>query len=342
MLRQLTISLLLCSLLIACTEDQLPEGMVMMQMPVRLYMPVEQGVQTRAMGDPGTTETFSLPEYAYIYIVSAYAERPEVINQTGEIHLNPELWTKTVIQSGINPGDSVFYYNGYIDVVMPATRETGRIYAVLSRYSLGSDFAAKIPTTEEQVKNLTFDVTAEMIEQNGLRDLYSSPYNLLTDNAGNQSAGGHYYGTIRNYASAHPSLSLMLYHVAAKVDLMWNVDPSIQATTHLSDMQFVNLKVKDCYLFRPMENTSLGSDTYTAMPSGIINTGNQWYGRYSFYAIPYHTGSDIYPFTIKLWYNGSTRGAEPTKTVSVETVSVTGVDTFTPWVRGFLNIRNAE
>ena len=109
-------------------------------------------------------------------------------------------------------------------------------------------------STEGDVQSMTFDVVSspatsllparqrraaadQQRDRAAIQHIYSSPCNYQT--------GSTYYGTV-DVTSESNRLSLMLYHVAAKVDLMWNVDKTVQADNRLTYIQARRLKQQGC------------------------------------------------------------------------------------------------
>ena len=135
---------------------------------------------------------------------------------------------------------------------------------------------------------------------------------------------------------------MVLYHVGAKLDLNWNVAEADQPTlwlTAAADGITVNaLKQKDCFLFRPMMNTAVGSDRYTA--TIVTNTGNQWYGREYLYTIPYFNGSNEYPITATVLKTVNGTGQTKTTALDVPLGAAPSTYVFTPWMVGFVTVDN--
>ena len=296
------------TLLASCSDDDAPRDTV--QMPVTLIIPAE-ALDTRTPGDPGTYEKFNNPQYLYLYVVFngnqvTAIERPLT-----------EGWTKTVLSEG---GDSIYRYNGsiHVNLINNATYTSGNVYAAVSYTPL--TLSNTNPTQESAVTNITFTLTDNNIRY--LQDIYSSPYNL-TETVNNNV---QYYGAIKDLNSAVPHVDLILYHVAAKVDLIWNVADDVQTDIRLTGKLTVNGLSRTGYLFLPNENTTAG-ETYTHDIS--INVGNQWDGRAYFYGIPYSVGNR-YPLTLSLEADGKTD-----KTVSLDIpYSASSSDPFTHWMRG--------
>ena len=214
---------------------------------------------TRAPGDPGTYEQFHLPRYIYLFLCNESTDDKEsVIYQKIEIPDNEltSSWEKTV--SGT---DSIYTYKGNVSINLPLNRRKGKIYAAASYIPLHTTNASSTMSednksnhlsfncvrpskfgdpnypreyinesttytdgnygTEEAVKNIIF---SNITLRNYMQDVYSTPYNK-TDNKGD------YYGTITDYASNVPNINIVLYHVATKVDVQWNIDEDYQGTS---------------------------------------------------------------------------------------------------------------
>ena len=309
------------TLLASCSDDDAPRDTV--QMPVTLIIPAE-ALETRTPGDPGTYEKFNNPQYLYLYVVFngnqvTAIERPLT-----------EGWTKTVLSEG---GDPIYRYNGsiHVNLMNNATYTSGNVYAAVSYTPL--TLSDTNPTQESAVKNITFTLTDDNIRY--LQDIYSSPYNLKETVNNNVQ----YYGAIKDLNSAVPHVDLILYHVAAKVDLIWNVADDVQSDIRLTDNITVNGLSRKGYLFRPNENTTpTETDKY---PHSIpINIGNQWDGRADFYAIPY-SEEGKYPITLTITKKSATDEIA-TKEVALN-IPYTPTETenpYTHWMRGDIRIKS--
>ena len=214
---------------------------------------------TRAPGDPGTYEQFHLPQYIYLFLCNESTNGTKsVIYQKIEIPDNEltSSWEKTV--SGT---DSIYTYKGTVSINLPLNRRKGKIYAAASYKPLHTtnasssmpedkdsnhlSFNCERPSkfgdsqypreyinesktytdgtygTEDAVKNIIF---SNITLRNYMQDVYSTPYNKTDKN-------GFYYGTITDYASNVPNINIVLYHVATKVDVQWNIDEDYQGTS---------------------------------------------------------------------------------------------------------------
>lgn len=242
-------------MLYGCSDDDdSMRGMQTIEMPVSITIPAEgfvnpndiatgddtatggddktraAGSMTRAMGDPGTAETFSLPRFLYIYIVSEDNDgETRILYQ--QITVNADEWKlSTSIDNGIgndhfSAKDGLYVYQGHITVALPIKRKEGRVYAVASNVDMTESKINLVTshtwTSEEAFVNaITF--TNDGSARNNLQNIYSSPYNKTKD--------CKYYGEIKDYTSNVPHIDMVLYHVATKVDLTWTIDEEYQGT----------------------------------------------------------------------------------------------------------------
>jgi hypothetical protein len=125
---------------------------------------------------------------------------------------------------------------------------------------------------------------------------------------------GHYYGSFSSIGNNHPKVNLMLYHVAAKVDLKWNVTDTVRinSTDPAQAVRLTSLCVRRLYsgwsyVFRPMENTVAALPTNGYDINDIVTLSDEglwWEGRYYFYTIPYRVGNaDYFPLQLVLRTN---------------------------------------
>ena len=133
----------------------------------------------------------------------------------------------------------------------------------------------------------------------------------------------------------------MLYHVAAKVDMMWNVDKTLQEDNRLTYIQARNLKQVGCKLFKPTENTWTSDDddshyTFDLMDNDV---SRQWYGRQYYYAIPYRVDSK-YAINLHMLKNGDDKAANESSGYNLTIKRTLLSDIFVPWLRGDLKFTN--
>ena len=238
----------------SCSDDDslTSRGLETVEMPISISIPAEGFVNptdvgigndepastlavTRALGDPGEAESFVLPQYLYIYLVSTSSSNStQVIFKKQEV--NPEDWKLSTSGGNTNghfsAKDGLYVYQGHLSINLPLNRKEGRVYVVASNldlddsateknYNLVTDVSSW-SSSKEVEDGVTFTNQSEL--RNNMQNLYSSPYNLKNKDDDN------YYGTIKDYASNVPHIDMVLYHVATKVDLQWTIDEQFQGT----------------------------------------------------------------------------------------------------------------
>ena len=323
-------------LLASCSSDPGAEdGGRQVRMPIVLAIPANNAElttgstgakATRAEGDPGTYEKFELPTHLYIYLINTSIGETKVLTPEGMdkdknngYRLDQKKWTKTTTQDN---KDSIYTYTDQIRIIIPEDRKTGVVYAAMSTVPLtvtGVDM--NNPAT---VADATFTLkVAAGNESEALKNLYSSPYNL-------NNAKGDYYGTVSDYSSNSPYINMVLYHVASKLDVQWNVDASVQSSVKLSKITLTGLSGGG-KLFKPLENTapvSTYAETFTP------DEGSQWYGRKATYVIPVKTGSDyLFPMTLTNSVSNSDKS-----TSAKATPPATANAIFVPWIYGTVKV----
>ena len=237
----------------SCSDDDslASRGLETVEMPISISIPAEGFVNptdvgigndepastlavTRALGDPGEAETFDLPKYLYIYLVSTSSSNStQVIFKKQEVNL--EDWKLSTSEGNTNnhfsAKDGLYVYQGHLSINLPLNRKEGRVYVVASNldlddsttnknYNLVTDVSSWNSYTDVE-NGVTF--TNQSSLRSNMQNLYSSPYNL-------KNKDDKYYGTIKDYASNVPHIDMVLYHVATKVDLQWTIDEQFQGT----------------------------------------------------------------------------------------------------------------
>ena len=236
----------------SCSDDDslASRGLETVEMPISISIPAEGFVSptdvgigdeepasalavTRVLGDPGEAETFALPQYLYIYLVTTTTSNTtQVIFKKQEV--KPEDWKLSTSGGNTNghfsAKDGLYVYQGHLSINLPLNRKEGRVYVVASNLDLddsGTDNKYNLVTDvsswssfKDVEDGVTF--TNQSSLRSNMQNLYSSPYNLKNE--------GNYYGTIKDYASNVPHIDMVLYHVAAKVDLQWTIDEQFQGT----------------------------------------------------------------------------------------------------------------
>lgn len=318
--------------LTACssTDPSVEDGHVV-RMPIVLAIPANNAElttgstgakTTRAEGDPGTYEKFELPKYLYIYLINTpingsetKPRTPEGMSPTDGYRLDSKNWTKTTTQD--NNKDSLYTYTGQIRIIIPENRSKGVVYVAMSTVPI------TVTYTGTDVADATFTLgTGVDNKSEALKNLYSSPSNLKKDN--------HYYGTVSDYNSNSPYINMVLYHVASKLDVQWNVDATVQDKVKLSQIKLTGLSGGG-KLFQPLENTSPSSTTYDE--TFTLDEGSQWYGRKATYVIPVKTG-DKYQFPMTLTNSVDNSVKKPTATATPSSTNTV----FVPWIYGRVKV----
>lgn len=249
----LAITMILAAAVVSsCSDDDslYSRGLETVEMPISISIPAEGFVNptdvgigneepastfavTRALGDPGEAETFALPKYLYIYLVSTSSSNStQVIFKKQKVESGDwKLSTSGANTNGhFSAKDGLYVYQGHLSINLPLNRKEGRVYVVASNLDLddsGTDKKYNLVTnvsswssSKEVEDGVTF--TNQSSLRSNMQNLYSSPYNLKNE--------GNYYGTIKDYASNVPHIDMVLYHVATKIDLQWTIDEQFQGT----------------------------------------------------------------------------------------------------------------
>ena len=261
----LTIMMVLAvAVITSCSDDDslASRGLETVEMPISISIPAEGFVSptdvgiggeaatpalaaTRAFGDPGTAETFELPKYLYIYLVSTPNSGTTQVIFKKEV-VKHEDWKLSTSGDNTNKHfsaeDGLYVYQGHLSINLPLDRKEGKVYVAASNVDLddsSTDNKIKLVTSaewtdEEKFLNaITFTNDGELRKNDNMKNLYSSPYNLTKKVNG----ADVYYGTIEDYASNVPHVDMVLYHVATKVDLQWTIDEAYQGTKEWNQVE---------------------------------------------------------------------------------------------------------
>lgn len=302
----------------------------------------------RVMGDPGTQEQFALPRYIYIIIMKKAPNASEwSLWQVVEEKPAPEDWTKKRYNGWMaNAGDSIYQYNIELYRLLEAPMSDGRVYIIASPVGLTFDkpLNGANLNSKDAVESLKFASMMPLDEndsiQANLQHIYSTPYNYMPD-------GENYYGAFKKEQRA-PHLDLLLYHVAAKVDITWNVADSARVKApgvtpiRLTSMKACKLFNGNAYCFKPMKNVYDSDDPLASGAEVSIVTptdeGLWWEGRAYFYTIPYTTTKtdyeDYFPLQMQMETNESGNTYTPTIYMQIDKS-----DPFVPWLRATFNIK---
>lgn len=327
--------LTLLALVVSCSSDSTADGDGrMVSMPIVLAIPANETAlsaaagakATRAEGDPGTYEKFQLPTHLYIYLLNTSIDgktttvlKPEGMDTEKGYTLKSDKWVKTTTTD--NNKDSIYTYTDQIRVFIPENRSAGTVYAAMSTVPI----TVKYTGTDVDDATFTLGSDAKDKESEALKNLYSSPYNLTKNN--------QYYGVVSDYRSNSPYINMVLYHVASKLDLQWNVDASVQSSVKLSSITLTGLS-SGGYLFKPLENTTATS-TYDETFS--LDDGSQWYGRQATYVIPVKSTDGNYQFPMTLTNGAKTPNTTTTAKATVTPSAINKV--YVPWMLGTVTVK---
>jgi hypothetical protein len=330
---------MLAWLMAGCGEEEPSQKM---GLPVSICLPAGEQLAAnhspkhRVMGDPGTTEQFLPPHYVYLIVMKQEADDSWTVWDTVGRVLTDDDWEKKRYTGSLqSAGDTIYQYTEHVHLLIRNQRINGRVYAVASSRPLRFNQRLSTISSMDQLLNLSFD-TSDTAVQHNLQHIYSTPYNYIVDSK--------YFGSFSNETVKSPYVNLMLYHVAAKVDIKWNVaddkrinevDPS--QAVRLTYMEARRLYNGNAYCFKPMRNEMASlpaSGGYTIEDIVTPNDeGLWWEGRTYFYTIPYTvTGSPSYfPLQLLMGTNGTkaTAAYELTLNQPIDTTAV-----FVPWLRG--------
>lgn len=261
LMEKILLTILIAMAVSACSDDDdmSNNGMATIEMPITISIPAEGSVNptdvgidnedassqlfapslsegsTRGPGDPGEAETFELPKYIYIYLVSTstagitkvFYKQKTLSSEDWKLSTSPDGNGHFSAQAGL------YVYQGHLTLNLPLDRKEGRVYIAASPVELSEmkpaadewDSAVdEWDSAEDVVNNVTFSSQGSTRAQLG--NIYSSPYNLTRTVEGKKV----YYGTIDDYTSLVPHIDMVLYHVATKLDLQWTIDEEVQGT----------------------------------------------------------------------------------------------------------------
>jgi hypothetical protein len=126
----------------------------------------------------------------------------------------------------------------------------------------------------------------------------------------------------------------MLYHVAARLDIKWNVGEERRKTFALGALSVSNLP-KECYLFKPTSNEPADNNAYQETIVDAFSPTTAWSGRKVVY-VPQVKNKGSNSFPVHLHYTNAKDKAEGTKEFSFDYVD----DVFTTWFNVEANFVN--
>ena len=289
----------------------------------------------KVMGDPGITEMFELPKYAYIFVMKDNGDGTWSVWRREERKLAAEDWTRTRYNGSNNTReDSIFKYDKDIQFLLNGEQLTGRVYAICSNKKLTFNTAFNSVSNMTQLLDWKFDSSPDSIQEN-LKNIYSTPYNY--------KRGGQYYCSFDCSAGTVFTLDLLMYHVASKVDIKWNVAENKrinrlhpEEAVRLTYMEARRLYNGPAYCFKPLKNEVATLPTTGYDITNIVTPSDEglwWEGRTYFYTIPYYVAGEAnyFPVQMVLCTNGTAK-ADGYKLTLKQPFDTTAV--FVPWLRG--------
>ena len=296
----------------------------------------------RAIGDPGTTEKYLFPHHLYFIVMRQTDPTTWTVWTQEHRTLTDGDWIPGRYEWNLpTTGDSIYRYDAEITMLLTSSDKfVGHVYAIASAEALTFNPSWDAISSMSDVLNLTFSTASDAIQKN-LQHIYTSPYNLKVD--------GAYYGSFDSEHQRVPHINMLLYHVAAKVDINWYVptDKRYDKVTpangiRLTHMDAVELFNGNAYCFKPMRNQLPAKLTSGYDLTNIVTATDEglwWEGRSYFYTIPYVvTGAAVegkvyFPLQMKMETNSSGNYYLPTLNLKVDTTAV-----FVPWLRANFNI----
>lgn len=234
-----------------------------------------------ATGDPGVDEKFPKPKNLYYVlcvngkvkaIAPAHSSQSTSVAPVNEIENIPDgSWAESADKTiSTYAGELTFNFDN------TEMSKTKNVYIVASNNDLTPLFSGITSTTEEEdVQNLVYSIQEEAlgtgytVTQAFMKNLYSTPWT---------GSAASFIGNL----GADYFKDIILYHVAAKVDLQWN------STAMLSgDVSVNNVKRTNLSLFHPTDNSAAETATYTV--TSPIEADRMYNGRQVFYLPQFNT-----------------------------------------------------
>lgn len=204
--------------LTACSDDK--DEMMTNEGPatVEFILANDEGdFVTRATGDSYLlSDDFQEPDYLYVFMVLNSAEGRTIL---------AKLITRS--NDGLNWSRKPNRYTTSVSFILPdnvdlSKTSSARAYLIASKQPMplditGVDFSSMTQSasvTEEKIRNMTFTLNADL----NLRDVYSTPFNLREEGIYYVTANSITENQIRFGSGSKP---IILYHVAARVDVIW-------------------------------------------------------------------------------------------------------------------------
>jgi hypothetical protein len=259
------------------------------RLPIHIRIKTTEEAQQRALGDPGIKEQFPLPNVAYIYVLcnsSANGTGASLLQMIGgvankgKVDLDPKEWE----QDDKDP--SVYHYGGALNIDLWHLAQSAKVYVAVADREIPG---LQLPQNPEHV---VYDPSqlSDAERHEFMKNLYATPYNHEVE--------GKYYGSVNDLNSNTPRVNVMLYHVAARLDLKWNVEEERRKTFALGTLSVSDLP-KSCYLFKPTENTDPGTGNgYSDIVVSKFDATTAWSGRKVVYVPQVNDGARNFPVNL--------------------------------------------
>lgn len=337
---------------------------------------------TRAIGDPGEGDRYELPKYVYVYVFGYGTEDktgdPHLLQPNVG---NPVALSSNLADWTVNANGNIYTYNHTIDILVGDANSfrSGEAYVVASVEPISGiqpvgptdtdrftdlllkkfDIPSNCFTSEERADGTAPDAeTSASKRERFLKNLYSSPSNLFYEWKNNsytvvdgeykilteRTEYAQYYGTVLDAGSKIPHVSMTLYHVASRLDVMWDVKKTAEGQENtnrcVTGINVNNMRSKGCSLFTPTNNdvvtnynyNSTGGYTENFLPFGSTNASKFWQGREVRYVI--QQGNNNIPFQGTIQLNGTTeKPLDATIQINTPYNFI-----FTSWMRGYIEI----
>lgn len=261
-------------------------------LPINIRIKTTEVPQQRALGDPGVKEEFPLPRMAYIYVLAnsetdgtgaSLLQMVSGANSQGGIALEPTWWAK----DGSDP--SIYHYTGPLNIKLWHLTQSAKVYVAVSDREIPG---IQLPSNPDEIVSLKYDLS-QIGEASSefMKNLYATPYNL-------NKSDGAYYGTVIDLNTNTPSVNVMLYHVAARLDIKWNVEDERRQSFALGALSVNNLP-KQCYLFQPtLNNVPADANAYSESIVSSFSPTTAWSGRKVVYVPQVNDGASGFPVTL--------------------------------------------
>ena len=268
--------------------------------------------KTRATGDPGFDDSFEAPNYIYAFFcVNGKVKDYSIIHVGEKISTNPnDAWTAPDQNNVITYKTPLTF-----SVDNPTDANSARVYIAASKTALTLPSITKATSAESVVNTMTYSIPGVVAapssnvaldaSQQFLRDLYSTPWE------GSEHAAT-FEGALKDYYH-----DIVLYHVAAKVDLKWNSTSVLSGNVSVNSVVGTGLSI-----FQPTTNTwDTGSYTVTTP----ITDGTKWNGRQVYYLPQFANSNCKYNVTI----------GSKTQYVTFSPATTSGYTSWLRWVKDY-------